>query len=88
MGGETPSVRLALTGKVSGNNLGDLRRQIEKARRLRREVVIDLSEVTLVDHQALEFLVALSREFVQLINCPVYIEPWLTRVGQAVSPPV
>ena len=78
MGGETPSVRLALTGKISGNNLGDLRRQIDKARRLRRDVVIDLSEVTLVDHQALEFLAAQAGEFVTLVNCPVYIEPWLS----------
>ena len=72
---------LALAGKISGNSLGELRREIEKARRMCREVVIDLGEVTLLDHQALEFLAAQSREYVRLINCPEYIEPWLAKVS-------
>jgi len=72
-------VRLALAGKCSGGCLGELRRAIERARRLQRQIVIDLSEVTLVDRPSLQFLAAQVREDVRLVNCPEYIEPWIDR---------
>jgi anti-anti-sigma regulatory factor len=80
------SLTLAVQGKLSGAALGELRREIEKARRIRQHVVIDLSEVTLVDRHSLEFLAAQSRESVRVVNCPEYIEPWMARA--AVSFPV
>ena len=73
---------VALAGKININNIGDVRRQIERARKHHQSVVIDLSEVTLIDHQALDFLASQSRQDIRLINCPVYIEPWLAKVGQ------
>lgn len=70
---------LALAGKCNGTSLGELRRAIERARRARRRVVIDLGEVTLLDKPSLQFLAAQTREDVTLANCPEYIQPWIYR---------
>jgi len=70
---------LALAGKCNGTSLGELRRAIERARRSHKRVVIDLSEVTLLDRPSLQFLAAQTREDVQLTNCPEYIQPWIYR---------
>ncbi|HUA83132.1 MAG TPA: STAS domain-containing protein [Bryobacteraceae bacterium] len=72
-------VTLTLAGKCSGGSLGELRRAIEKARRMQRQIIIDMSEVTLVDRPSLQFLAAQVRDDVKLINCPEYIEPWIAR---------
>ena len=72
-------VTLALAGKCSGGGLGELRRAIEKARRMQKQIIIDMSEVTLVDRPSLQFLAAQIREDIKLINCPEYIEPWIVR---------
>jgi anti-anti-sigma regulatory factor len=70
---------LALTGKCNGTSLGELRRAIERARRSHKRVVIDLSEVTLLDKPSLQFLAAQTREDVTLTNCPEYIQPWISK---------
>jgi anti-anti-sigma regulatory factor len=70
---------LALAGKCNGTALGELRRAIERARRTHKRVVIDLSEVTLLDRPSLQFLAAQTREDVHLTNCPEYIQPWIYR---------
>lgn len=72
------AVRLLLAGKMSANALGELRREIEEARRNRKQVVLDLSEVTLVDRQSIAFLSEQVGQ-VRLVNCPVYIAPWIGR---------
>jgi ABC-type transporter Mla MlaB component len=73
------SVTLALAGKMSVNALGELRRQLDEARNLRKQVVLDLSEVTLVDRYSVEFLAAQTSDCVQLVNCPEYLERWIPR---------
>ncbi len=73
------AVTLALAGKCSGGSLGELRRAIDKAKRMQKQIVIDMSEVTLVDRPSLQFLAAQMRDDVKLINCPEYIEPWISR---------
>jgi hypothetical protein len=70
-------VTLMIAGKFGGGCLGELRRAIEGAQRTHKEVVIDLSEVTLVDRQCLQFLA--ERRGIELINCPEYIRPWICR---------
>ena len=75
-------VTLALAGKCNGGSLGELRRAIDKARRMQKEIVIDLGEVTLVDRPSLQFLAEQARDDIKLINCPEYIEPWISRSAQ------
>ncbi len=72
-------VTVSVSGKCSGRCLGELRRAIEKARRMQRQIVIDMSEVTLVDRPSLQFLAAQVSEDVHLVNCPEYIEPWFEK---------
>lgn len=73
------AVTLTLAGKCSGGCLGELRRAIDRARRMQKQIVIDMSEVTLVDKPSLQFLAAQVREDIKLVNCPEYIEPWIDR---------
>jgi len=73
------AVTLALTGKICATSLGALRRRIDRARRQRGSVVIDLGEVTLIDRPALQFLAAQTGVGVQIVNCPSYIEHWLRK---------
>ena len=49
---------------------------------MHKRVVIDLGEVTLVDRPSLQFLAEQAREDIKLINCPEYIEPWISRSAQ------
>jgi len=75
------AVTLRLVGKVCVSSLGALRRRIDRVRRTRGSVVIDLSEVTLIDRPALQFLATQNGAGVQIVNCPVYIEAWLKKVA-------
>jgi len=76
------AVTLVIAGKFSGGCLGELRRAIEGAQRMHKEVVVDLSEVTLVDRPCLQFLAA--RHDIKLINCPEYIQPWIYRESSGI----
>lgn len=80
-------VKVALAGIMSGVGLGELRREIDRARRMRKRIELDLGEVTLLDRHCVAFLAEQSHEDVSLINCPVYIEPWITKeTGRVVVP--
>lgn len=70
------AVTLLLNGKFSEESLPELEDRVNRARSLQPRIYIDLSEVTLVDRKAAEYL---SRRFetVQLINCPVYLRQWI-----------
>jgi hypothetical protein len=73
------AVKVALAGTMSGVGLGELRREIDRARRMRKRIELDLGEVTLLDRHCVAFLAEQLREDVRVINCPVYIEPWIAR---------
>ena len=76
----TGAVRLTLTGRMNANSLGEVRRAIERARRQRaRRVALDLGEITLADRASVDFLSQQSREEIELINCPAYLQAWIAR---------
>lgn len=76
----TGTVRLALSGRMHANSLGELRRAIDRARRQRaRRVALDLSEITLADRASIDFLSQQRKEEIELVNCPAYLEAWLER---------
>jgi len=77
------TVTLVISGKCNGGCIGELKRAIEKARRMQKQIVIDMSEITLVDRPSIQFLAAQARDNVRLINCPAYIEPWIAREESA-----
>jgi anti-anti-sigma regulatory factor len=72
-------VRLRLAGKMTANSLGEVRREIGEARRRQKNVVLDLSEVTLVDRTSVGFLTSIVNGSVRLENCPQYLTRWLAR---------
>jgi anti-anti-sigma regulatory factor len=78
-------VTLTIAGKCSGGCLGELRRAIDRARRAQKQIVIDMSEVTLVDRPSLQFLAAQKRENITLVNCPVYIQSWISKEDGAME---
>jgi len=75
----TGQVRLVLAGRMNANSLGELRRAIERARRHRGRVALDLGEVTLADRPSIDFLAQQTRDEIELINCPAYLETWIAR---------
>ena len=67
---------LRVCGQINGDHVDTLRQAIlrEKDR-----IVIDLSEVILVNHEAATLLALCETNGTQLRNCPAYIREWVTR---------
>jgi anti-anti-sigma regulatory factor len=70
---------LALAGTVQSDSLPAIDNFIRSGREASHQVVLDLSDVTLLDRAAAQFFARHRREGVELVNCPSYIEPWISR---------
>ncbi len=70
-------VTILLNGKFSEESLAALDESISAARGANRTVVMDLSEVTLVDRKAVQYLVDQTSQDVRIVNCPVYLRRWI-----------
>jgi NodT family efflux transporter outer membrane factor (OMF) lipoprotein len=70
---------LALEGSVGAAALPEITRHIKNGRQNRRQVALDLGEVTLLDRVAVRFLAGQLRLGVELMNCPVYLKQWISR---------
>jgi len=70
-------VTILLNGKFSEDSLAALEESISAARGANRTVVMDLSEVTLVDRKAVQYLVDQTSHNVRIVNCPVYLRRWI-----------
>jgi anti-anti-sigma regulatory factor len=75
------SITLLLNGRFSEDALPELEQSITEARGARKRVVIDLSEVTLVDRKTVQYFSEQAVSNVKLINCPVYLLRWITQVS-------
>ncbi|MBV9771020.1 MAG: hypothetical protein JOZ32_15715 [Bryobacterales bacterium] len=73
------SLILAIAGKVSEEALPEIALLIDHGRRDHEKVILDLSEVTLMDPAAAQFLAQQFRDGIRLVNCPVYIRRWIVR---------
>ena len=74
---QSGSVTLGIGGSVKSEMLPDLDRFIAAEQKHRR-VLLDLSEVTLLDQEAARFFGDKLRRGVELINCPRYIRHWIS----------
>lgn len=72
-----PAITLLLNGKISEESLSELESTLTLARAQQPRIYIDLSEVTLVDRKAAEYF-ARKRQNALLINCPAYLERWIS----------
>jgi anti-anti-sigma regulatory factor len=71
-------VVLRISGRLDGTSLAELKNLIGSEGAGRR-VVLDLRELTLVDHEAVGFLREFDSDGVTLRNCPPYIREWIAR---------
>lgn len=70
-------IRVILAGRMTANGIGDLRREVDEARRRRKPIYVDLGEITLLDRVSAEFLNSVSGGVVRFENCPTYLQPWI-----------
>lgn len=67
-----------LSGRMDAENLAELRKVIESEVR-GRPIVLELSDLTLVDRDAVKFLERCETDSIKLENCPAYIREWIAR---------
>ena len=71
-------VVFTLSGRMDVDNVGELKESIESETGGRR-IVLELSDLTLVDREAVKFLERCERDSIKLENCPPYIREWIAR---------
>jgi ABC-type transporter Mla MlaB component len=74
-------VTLSLNGKFNEDAIPELEHSIVEARESHPLVYIDLSEVTLVDRKAVQYISEQAVNNVKLVNCPVYLRRWIKQVS-------
>jgi ABC-type transporter Mla MlaB component len=70
---------LALAGRVESDALPAIAHFIRRSQEAGSQIVLDMSDVTLLDRAAAQFFARQRQHGVELINCPSYIEPWISR---------
>jgi hypothetical protein len=80
--GETPTI-LKLSGRIQEENLSDLQTEIEQCADLPK---LDLKDVNILDRRSVRFLIRCESRGIQLLNCPLFVQEWITcerrRAGQ------
>jgi len=75
----TGVVTLAVAGTFNAVAVADFDRALEEARRLDQPVVLDLSEVRLIDRPTMKHLIDLLQRDFNLVICPEFVEHWIYR---------
>ena len=71
-------VVFSVSGRVDSGNMAELKRLISDEAKAQR-IVLDLSELTLVDEDAVRFLKTCEANGIELKNCPTYVRQWITK---------
>ncbi len=71
------STRVMASGRIGASQLPDLRQALEAENAT--NVVLDLSEVNLVDEEVVQFLLRCEGLGIGLVGCPAYIREWMIR---------
>jgi anti-anti-sigma regulatory factor len=72
-------VTLLLNGKFDEDAIPELEQSIRDANSAQQRVLLDLSEVTLVDRKAVQFFSDRASQGVKLVNCPIYLRRWIAQ---------
>lgn len=75
----TGAVTLVVAGMFNAVGVADFDRALEDARRLHQPVVLDLSDVRLIDRPTLQYLIDLMEHDINLLICPDFVEHWIYR---------
>jgi hypothetical protein len=73
--GTTPTI-LKLSGRIQEENLSVLQAEIN---RCPHSPKLELKDVKLLDRQSVRFLMQCESQGIQLLNCPLFIQEWITR---------
>jgi len=71
-------VVFTVSGRMDSENLAEMKALFSSEANSRR-ITLDLKELTLVDQDAVCFLMRCEADNIQLKNCPAYIREWITR---------
>jgi hypothetical protein len=74
---EAGSTSLIVSGRLGARQLPDLRRSLEAENAT--GVVLNLTEVSLVDEEVVQFLMRCEVQGIRLVGCPGYIRAWMVR---------
>ena len=74
---EAGSTRVIVSGRIGAPQLPGLRQILEAE--IASNVVLDLTEVSLVDEEVVQFLVRCELQGIGLVGCPAYIREWIVR---------
>ena len=72
------TVILGISGRLDLENMDELRTLVS-AEAKGQQIVLDLTELTLVDEDAVCFLASCEADGIVLKNCPAYVREWITR---------
>jgi hypothetical protein len=73
----TGTPRLILSGRIGAEQLADVRRSVEAEQA--RDLVLDLTEVTLVDVEVVRFFLRCEQQGIRIAHCPAYVREWMAR---------
>ena len=73
-------VVFTVSGRIEAEDVKDLRQLLDLETAGLQHLVLDLRDVTLVNHDAVEFLAGCEADSIKLENCPAYIREWIERV--------
>src|SRR5438552_17216283 len=76
---EPNTVTLSVAGILNAAGIADFDRALDEARRLQRPLVLDLTNVRLIDRPTLKYLIDVMQDEVRLVVCPDYVEHWIYR---------
>ncbi len=71
-------VVIKLSGRMDAENVHELETLVREGEEGSR-IVLDLSDLNLVDQNAVSFLKRCEADNITLKNCPAYIREWITR---------
>ena len=70
-----------LSGRMDSEDIGTLQSQF-KTESKGRQIVVDLTDLTLLDRDAVRFLERCEADTIELTNCRSYIREWIERERQ------
>ena len=73
-----------LNGKFDEGSIAELEQSICDATSAQQRVLLDLSEVTLVDRKTVQFFSERASQGVKLVNCPIYLRRWIAQVSDEI----
>ena len=77
------TVVFRVSGRVNSENLSEFKALVS-AETKGQSIVFDLSELTLVDEDAVRFLKSCEAGGIELKDCPAYVREWITREREGV----